>query len=439
MIGRLFYLYCPAKLNAVWHTLCHERRGSPFCVTKEFTVFPMLTRISCLVCTLLICLSGHNVSAQTSVHEFQRLLSDKVGFDAIDFVTLKRQQTVVKLGPVSDKREVAVVGVVNIRAGADEFLQSYRDGMTRRNNAAILEIGSFPKDPVLSDLQNLTVEAKDIEDLKECVVGDCQIKLSASMIERFRNEINWQASDYSINATSLYKQMLLDYVRDYRARGEQALIAYNDKRNEIALATEQSTLDASSSYINDVLAEQQAELNLIEDAIVWSKIKFGLKPVIAVNHIKIYRREREAGPQVIVASKQIYANHYFNASLALTAFVTVPDATQSSYLVYENRSRADGLEGPFSKIKRTVVEKKALEGLKAILEHSKASLDGTPASARAAEAPMQQAPGWGHRLFGGIRPLLWILVLSALLGLLLLGRNGTGRKSKSLKPESAKS
>lgn len=399
----------------------------------------MLTRISSLVCTLLICLSGHNVLAQNSAREFQRLLTEKGAFDATDFATLERQQTVVKLGPVSDKREVAVIGVVNIRAGAEEFLRSYREGMTRKNNAAILEIGSFANELSPRDLQNLTIEAKDIEDLKECVVGDCQIKLSAPMIERFRNEIDWQASDYSIHATNLYKQILLDYVRDYRARGEQALIAYNDKRNEIALAAEQSTLDNTSSYINNILAEQQSELSLIEDAIVWSKIKFGLKPVIAVNHVKIYRHERNVGPQVIVASRQIYANHYFNASLALTAFVTVPGAAQNSYLVYENRSRADGLEGPFSKIKRSVVEKKALEGLKAILDHSKTSLDGPPASARADQFAMQLTPSWGHRLFGGIRPLLWLLVLSALIGLLVLGRNGTGRKSKSLKPESAKS
>ena len=287
-------------------------------------VFHMLTRITCLVCTLLICLSGYNVSAQTSAREFQKLLTEKGAFDALDFAALERQQPVVKLGPVSDKREVAVLGVVNIRAGADEFLRSYREGMTRKNNAAILEIGSFAKDPALSDLQNLTVEPKDIEDLKECVVGDCQIKLSAPMIERFRNEIDWQAGDYSINATNLYKQMLLDYVRDYLTRGEQALIAYNDKRNQIALAAEQNTLDTASSYLNNVLAEQQSELTLIEDAIVWSKIKFGLKPVFAINHVKIYRHARDIGPQVIIASRQIYANHYFNASLALTAFVTVP-------------------------------------------------------------------------------------------------------------------
>ena len=263
------------------------------------------------------------------------------------------------------------------------------------------------------------------------------------MIERFRKEINWQAPDYQLSVTNLFKQMLLDYVRDYRSRGEAALIEYNDKRNEVSVAAEQRSLDSASSYVNDFLADRQSNLRLVEDAIVWSKIKFGLKPVIVINHIKIYRRDAGVGPQVLTASKQIYANHYFNAFLALTAFVNVPDANQGAYLVYENRSRADGLEGPFSKIKRGVVEKKALEGLKAIMANSKTSLEGPALSATTAEFSSHQSYGWEQRLFGGIRPLLWVLMLSALIALIVLGRrrgeNATAHQSKPPKPERRKS
>jgi len=162
--------------------------------------------------------------------------------------------------------------------------------------------------------------------------------------------------------------------------------------------------------------------------------------VIAVNHISIYKRDSGVGPQVLVASKQIYANHYFNAFHALTAFVNVPGA---AYLVYENRSRADGLEGPFGKIKRGVVEKKALEGLRGIIAQSKASLEGPTLTASTDEFSARSSDGWGHRLFGGIRPLLWLLVLSAIIALLVLGRRradiATAAKAKALKPESVKS
>lgn len=398
----------------------------------------MLTPNQLLLSTCLVCLSAGTAFSQASFTDFQKLLQQKAAFEEKDFAAVQREQPAVRLVPVSDKREVAVSGLINIRAGADEFLRSYREGMTRKNNSAILEIGSFAKEPALANLQNLTIDIQDIEDLKECIVGECELKLSAAMIERFRKEIDWQAADYQLNATNLFKQMLLEYVRDYRSRGDAALIAYNDKRNEVSVASEHRGLTGASSYINDLLADKNSGWQLLEDAIVWSKIKFGLKPVIAINHIQIYRRAGDVGPQAVIASKQIYANHYFNAFLALTAFVNVPDS--GAYLVYENRSRADGLEGPFSKIKRGVVEKKVLEGLKNILEHSKASLEGNSSSAAAAEFSSHRSYGWNQRLFGGIRPLLWLLMLSALIALLMLGRRRTdSATSKALKPESAKS
>ena len=398
----------------------------------------MLTRIQYLLCTSVICIVAASTgTAQTSFAEFQKILQEKANFVQADFAALQFNQPIVRLAPVSDKREVAVSGVINISAGADEFLKSYRDSMRRKSNAAILEIGGFGKEPALADLQELTIDPSDIEDLKQCVVGDCEIKLSASMIERFRKEIDWESPDYQLKATNLFKQMLLEYVREYVTRGEAALIEYNDKRDQVSLANGQRALAAASSYINDALADQKSDLRLVEDAIVWSKIKFGLKPVLAINHITIYRRDRDVGPQVLIASKQIYANHYFNASHALTAFVSVPGAAAAGYLVYENRSLADGLEGPFSKIKREVVEKKAVEGLRTILQHSKSSLEGQ--AVPTAEFDSYRSPGWGQRLFGGIRPLLWLLVISALIALLVLGRRRTEPPRKTLKPESAKS
>lgn len=400
----------------------------------------MLTRNQVLLCTLLACLATSEVLAQTSSTEFQKALAQKATFAETDFSALQLNQPVVRSIPTADKAEIAVSGLVNIRAAADEFLRSYRESMTRKSNAAILEIGAFGGQPSLADLETLTLESRDIEDLKECVVGECKIKLSAAMIERFRKEIDWNAADCAVQVTNMFRQMLLEYVKDYRARGEAALIEYNDKRDEVRLANEQRALDAAPGYVNEFINDKKAGLQLLEDTLVWSKIKFGLKPVIAINHIQIYKRNSNVGPQVLISSKQIYANHYFNASLALTAFV---HTSESAYLVYENRSRADGLEGPFGKIKRGVVEKKAVEGLRAILEQSKASLEGSIVAASTEELASYQTYGWGQRLFGGVRPLLWFLVISAIIALLALGRRRTesisGPKQKALKPENAKS
>ncbi len=388
----------------------------------------MLTRFRSLpvafIVLALVGLATTGALAQSSTSELQRILSEKAAFEPADFAALQQGQTIVKLTPITDKREVAASGVVSLRTSAEKFLSSYLDSMTRQNQT-VLQAGRFGSAPAVADLQQLTIDSGDIDDLKQCVTGDCKIKLSATMIERFRSEVNWQASDYAAQATQLLKTMLADYVRDYLKHGPAALIEYNDKRDVVRVAEEQLALGAASGYLNDLLRNTESGMQLVQDAIIWSKVKFGLKPVLVINHVKVYRFERESGPQVLVSSNQIYASHYFTSSLALTAFVNVPDATP--YLVYENRSRTDALFGVFSKIKRGVIENKSVAGLKSVLEHSKLRLEGAATASAETAIAAEHSVSWGRRLFGGIRPLLWVLVISAFAALLLLRRTETIR------------
>jgi hypothetical protein len=60
---------------------------------------------------------------------------------------------------------------------------------------------------------------------------------------------------------------------------------------------------------------------------------------------------------VIVASKQIYANHCFDASLGLGAFLQFKSSPQQTYLMYLNRSRTGLLVGWLGFVKRPLVKK----------------------------------------------------------------------------------
>ena len=387
----------------------------------------------------LIPLSAKTSRAQSSLAEFQRLLREKESFSDADLAKLQEGQTVVKVRPAQDKREVAVSGLVGLQVPADVFLKSYRESVSRKSSSAILEIGRFSNQPVLEDLKDLTFEDRDIEDLKTCVVGNCRLKLSATMIERLHRELDWNAPDYANRASELLKVMLLDYVREYLARGDLALIEYSDKARTVRLADEHRALKAGSSYLHENFMSahlkglHESKLQ-VENVLVWSKIKFGLKPVLAINHITIYQNQKEAGPQVLVTSKQIYANHYFDSSLALTAFVNIPGANPQSYLFYENRSRADGLGGMFGKIKRGLVEDRAVQGLKAILEQSRsnlnASLSGEPESA----ASVDSQPGWKRWKGASVRLLSWLLLITTFFALLAFSNyywKGTIRRGTS--------
>ncbi|HEV7747280.1 MAG TPA: hypothetical protein VGO56_19950 [Pyrinomonadaceae bacterium] len=347
--------------------------------------------------------------------------------EAAEFTALKQGEPIIRLLPVSDSREIAVYGLVGVHVPSQMFLQSFRDSLTSRSNSAILEIGRFSNAPTIDDLRTLTMESRDIEDLKQCVVGDCQLKLSASMIERFRKEVDWRAPDYASQANQLFKVMLLEYVQNYLRAGDRALIEYGDKPGEVRLADEQRSLFEASRSFDNVLPQSPKgvknisgpELSLVEDAIVWSKIKFGLKPVLAINHVLIYQRAQEVGPQILIASSQIYANHYFDSSLALTTFIRNPGPGHESYLVYENRSRVDGLGGMFGKLKRGIIEREAVASLKTILQQTRINLSATAQSPDGGNSPLPERR-WRRWKIGGIHIFFWFSWITIIVALALL-------------------
>jgi hypothetical protein len=331
---------------------------------------------------------------QTSPDSFRQALREQAAFNNEDLDRLQQGRIVAKLLPARNNREVGVWGLVRLQVPAEVFLKFTRDNVAQVNNQAILQIGKFSSQPVIDDLQTLTLENRDLDDLKRCTVADCKVKLSAAMIERVHREVDWNAPDYRVQATLVFRQMLLDYVRDYLSRGSAALLAYSGSHGVNVDEELRSLLDGST-YFNQFAPEftqylrnfPKPELAGAENYIFWSKIKFGLKPVITITHVVIYPRQPANAPQVLVASKQIYANHYFDSSLAMSAYISLPgtDAARDSYLLYTNRSRADALGGLFSGLKRSLVEHEAMNSMEAILQEQKLKLEGDRAKPAAGQ------------------------------------------------------
>lgn len=362
--------------------------------------------------------------SQTSVQQFRNVLRDQAAFTTDDFLAIERGDIVVRLLPVKDKREVAVCGLVRTQAPPEITLRAFHTSLTQQSPDSILEIGKFSNPPVLEDLEALTLEKRDIEDLKRCSVGDCKLKMSVAMIERFRSEVDWTAPDYRLQATRLFRQMLLDYVRDYLTSGNAALVEYHDQLRGVSLEEEQRALLEASIYINDFAPDFAEYLNGfprlkqtgVENSINWSKIKFGLKPVTMLTHVATYTSRPGDVRQTVVVSKQLYANHYFDSSLAITASIDIPmgGSTTESYLLYTNRSRADALAGSFSTLKRNLVEREAVANLNAILLRTRLTLESSSLN-QAESAPRSRSAkivGW---LFAGSHLLWWLVTIIVLI------------------------
>jgi hypothetical protein len=391
-----------------------QRKGRWYWINMMVNNGNIVTRVITFVALLSV---GPGICLSQNPLTFKTVLRDNRVFSETHLTGIDRGDPLVKLLPSEEKREVAVGGLVRIETTAEELLKSFQENMARKNDPAILEIGKFGNPPAVGDLQMLTFEDRDLEDLKTCVVGNCKLKLSATMIERLHTDIDWEAADYKIRAASLLKQMLLDYVKDYLARGDPALIQYSDKQRESRVANDQRELMAASSFdalkikTQDSKGSTEPKLEIVESAIVWSKIKFGLKPVIAINHITIYKT---AGAPILILSKQIYANHYFDSSLALTAFLAGPES-QVSYLFYENRSRLDGLGGMFGDFKRGIVEDRAVASLESILRHSQLSLKGRGSKSNYTSAvQIESGRNWRRWKVGRLTVLVLFLGLTGI-------------------------
>ena len=152
-------------------------------------------------------------------------------------------------------------------------------------------------------------------------------------------------------------------------------------------STFRSILNASP-YINAAFPELFTQLSHYrgteenagtDDIFYWSRelYGFGLKPLVSVFHAVIYK----ASPSVtVIATKQIWASHYYDGSLGITVLV---DANPGAYLVYLNRSRIDLLRD--AEFKRWLVKKFAPEairkeatGLKRQVEERRHPLDIKP-------------------------------------------------------------
>ena len=129
----------------------------------------------------LICFAAVTSLCQTSVQEFQNVLRDQAGFTADEFSAIERGEVVVKVLPVKDKREVAVCGLVRTQAAIEKTLRAFNTSMTQQNQSSILQIGKFGNPPILEDLQALALENRDLNDLKQCVVGKCKVKMSEAI------------------------------------------------------------------------------------------------------------------------------------------------------------------------------------------------------------------------------------------------------------------
>ena len=285
--------------------------------------------------------------------------------------------------PVQHPREVATLGIVRIQTTPQRYIDGLADIAAFKRDDKILQIGTFGTPPQPADVARLTLDEQDVDSLRECRVASCDVQLSAQAIERFRADVNWRAADASRQAADVMRRVLVEYVTQYQKAGSLAAMEYADSAGRLSLADEFKALVAADTITWAQVPDLRRHLFEFpsvragsRDLVYWSKEKVHRRPVISVTHLAIVPVERESPVKYAVASRQIYAMHYFDVSLGLT--LLVPDtstAKPATYVVYLNRSRIDLFDGVLGGIARKVVKGKARSLVAEQLERVRRSLE----------------------------------------------------------------
>jgi len=287
---------------------------------------------------------------------------------AADVGRLDRGDVVSRTLEVKHRREVATLGIVRIKTSPSRYVERLADIATFKRTDDILQIGTFSNRPQPEDMASLIIDEAELKRLRECRVEDCELRLSADGIERVRRDINWQSADSSRKASLLVRQLLVDYVARYHQSGTGAVMEYADRAPRMNVGLEfASLIDADSITSNyaprlrrHLLEYPTSSTDKMTDFVYWSKELVRSRPVISITHVATAAAVDDSPVAFAIGSKQIYAMHYYDASLGLT--LLVPDRTSASpatYVVYLNRSRIDLFDGWFGGVARRIVAGRA--------------------------------------------------------------------------------
>jgi hypothetical protein len=311
----------------------------------------------------------------------QSFLTETFSLSRADAERLDGGQVLSRTLVTRAAREVATLGIVRIPTTPENYVQHLTDIATFKRTEDVLQIGTFSDPPRIDDVAALTIEEGDIRRLQSCRIDDCDVRISADAIQQFA-KVDWHAADAVERASSVMRHVLVDYVTRYREAGPAALMEYADEKPRLDLKREFAALVESDrstwphlGSLRQHVLEYPADRHSAIDLIYWSKERVYKRPVLSVTHLAIMRQPEDAPVRFAIASKQIYAMHYFDASLGLT--LLVPDRSASSpstYVVYLNRSRIDLFDGVFGGVTRRIVSGRARALVSAQLKRLQATL-----------------------------------------------------------------
>jgi hypothetical protein len=318
--------------------------------------------------------------------DVQTFFRQDIGLSQDQITAIRNGQPVTKTLPSRTPAEVFLFGSVYIHAAPESYVHFARDFDRLRKLPNYLALGVFSNPPQLSDLKDFSFDNDDIKALKNCKPGDCQFQMPASSIEEFHRSIDWSAANVNEQVNQFLQKRALQRLLTYQREGNQALGAYNDKRDAVVvpeqfaymLSYTKALPERLPDFYQYLLAYPNGKPANVDDTFYWARVKFGLKPTLRVVQLVTMRGNPNDQVAYAIAEKQLYSSHYFETALDLSFCVRGSDDTTKPgfYLITAMGSEQAGLTGPKGSIVRKEAVGRSVSNLRDALTTIKNTLEG---------------------------------------------------------------
>jgi hypothetical protein len=300
------------------------------------------------VAWLAAVLACPTLRAQTAPTLLQRLMI----LDAKKAASVDRGDAVAISLETPEKTEIATLGVVRIAVPRAFYIERTRQLTGFLSSGSKSLSGNFGEPARLEDVAALALDPADPKALAKCRPLDCDVKLPAADMERFRAQLANLHSP-APRADSLMREWLVAYVNAYRADSMEETVVYDDTRHPVrssdafrALLAEPMLAGLDAEPFAAMLATpRSARPPAVASRISWElDHPSGLKPLLEVFERSMYSTPTR--PDVNwMTTKLLYASHYFESQLDFITVADAPSSPRSSamYLVVLRRSKFDDL------------------------------------------------------------------------------------------------
>jgi hypothetical protein len=320
--------------------------------------------------------------------DLETFFRQNIGLSQDEIAAIRSGQPVAVALPPRTPAEVLLFGAVYIDAAPETYFQFARNFDRLRKVPGFLALGVFTDPPQLSDLRGFAFDSDDIQALKNCEPGNCRIQMPATSIEELHRSINWSAADVDEQVNQRLQKKVLELLLAYQREGNEALGAYNDKRDPTAVPEQFAYLlsynnalpEHEPDFYHYLLAYPHGKPANYEETFYWTKVKFGLKPTLRIEHMVTMRGSPADPVACAIAKKQLYSSHYFRTAVDLSICVRDTDHPKQPgfYLIQALGSEQAGLTGLKGSIVRKTAVGRALSNLQKALAAIRTTLEGNP-------------------------------------------------------------